>query len=1123
MRKVKMIAMLLMTLMTLTLLTGCDIPDDIVAEIKTALNSRADMNVNAAKELYNSGLITEQTYNTIAENINNNVRKMAEGLTKEETAKNMLKAVVDWRIISNCDSTNPHVLVNGVSKPKYTDDEFNSMIPTNAIAYKAGINGEPIRRSLGVNNNNASIKPIIAVDNDAVANINETLGLPICVLNTNFDNKGLDEIIEAVAQATESKNQAVLDQYFSPVYKTDANGASVPVTLIDTSKPENQVVVMSSGSPRVNDDNVVVKEVDAYYGEANADNKHDCNGSVSPMDYEGENRLGKDMIINSSYLGYPVMAVRLQEFNQDAIDLVKEKVGMSQDRYFVLNGKIYIMEYPVGYIAGFTETADRASYEPVIERSQLSINLRTGDLYKCEVDSSGNFSSDTVKISKDDPYLSYNGALSALDESKASFVIYGETGIKDGTEPAGARGGAWDLRYGDAYDKDNKEGIKVSVGRIVLRDYLEATYAPGVVAGDNLVVLGRKLRILQLAGSKENVVARFYDKEGNILGDDSAKLFIDDFADVDMLTASSPKSAYISKIQEDITTQVTTPVITIPISNKPGAGTSGGGIGGTGQGGTGGGKGSTGTVTLIESATLALYDTAAQTIELTMKNGVEPTALSVKTAVTTASVPVFIGYSVLSAEDKAAIINDVTNLLTDLYVNGAAPNRPGGSSGESSSGGSSSGGSTTPGDGDAGGGAVSNATIDTTTIDAIVNNYKEQLASAAASGVMEVKFPASGDVVSNSIASEFVDNALKRELDTFNTNLAANGSSVSNAEIKRVGDILTDKIIYMMPENYTDEAKVKISTYIQGLLKSRIINVEGRANTTARLFDIYDNLVPMAPTTTPTTTPTPAPAASSQPSSNPASSSKNNLSKIDKLDAEIINTVFCTTTFPGKLIGESDYSMTDEKPLFYAMAVKASMFNTGLFSGWVQSSDETQNSTLWWNNWLGAHGFQYKINSDNLVNYLKGNYAYELNKSGVIILDLETISKIQNEYKEQSQLETSRGIRTVFIVLGYALVAYSLILLVAWNMDVNVDLGINILEKLSFGKWVAIKDYEELPYLDTDDTHFVNFKDLLVSCIVIITVGIILILIDIIDLILMFIHLFGGIADYLSKIITGVR
>ena len=94
--------------------------------------------------------------------------------------------------------------------------------------------------------------------------------------------------------------------------------------------------------------------------------------------------------------------------------------------------------------------------------------------------------------------------------------------------------------------------------------------------------------------------------------------------------------------------------------------------------------------------------------------------------------------------------------------------------------------------------------------------------------------------------------------------------------------------------------------------------------------------------------------------------------------------------------------------------------------------------------------------------------------------------------------------------------------MIAWNVDINVDLGFNILEKMTLGKWVAVKDYEELPYMNEGDTKFMRFGQLLVSCIFIIAVGILLIQVNIINIVLTLIRALGGLSGYLSGILTGV-
>ena len=136
---------------------------------------------------------------------------------------------------------------------------------------------------------------------------------------------------------------------------------------------------------------------------------------------------------------------------------------------------------------------------------------------------------------------------------------------------------------------------------------------------------------------------------------------------------------------------------------------------------------------------------------------------------------------------------------------------------------------------------------------------------------------------------------------------------------------------------------------------------------------------------------------------------------------------------------------------------------------------------------------------------------------------LETIAKIQQEYTEEHQQGVATGMRTLFMVFGYILIAYAIILMIAWNVDVNVDLGFRILEKASFGRWVAVKSYEEMPYMNMEDTKFINFGGLLASCVGIIVTGILLITVNIVDLVLMLIQLFGGVAEYITRILTGVR
>lgn len=887
----KKIKAIVLALGMMLILTGCDIPATLQNGLSVAFSGRAEQNKDIATKLYRSGLLREDTYNQIINDIDTKLTNLPKQLgdgAHDEDMTNLLKSCVGWNLarekdhqdhVKDCKGGNcgcpwhhggsspagdinearfNHKSENTSKDPhgRAQCDTFVGGFITNWLTTKESdgwtflhiANNRIIRNNVPcIRGDGAPIKPIEVISESLVKDINEQLSVEVYALKSNVTEEGygLDQVMEAVTQAANEsdakKAEAILSNYFSAVTyidKEDGNKEK-PVTLMDENDPEQQIVrITTHDYDEAYEDEELLTFYDGiaglhYIGQTNwchYDPDHDDNFPDPSLG----NQCGIDFTLKMG--DYNQLAIRLIEFNQRAVDKISAYVGFGQDRYLVLNGHAYLMEYPIGYIDKFVESEDRTSYNSSISRSQLGFNIKTGNFSKYKTDEDGNLTNDSVVISSDDPYLTYSGALNNTATPQASLILYGETGITKDGEEVDPLNKPWDLKIGGM----TKDGLRTaSVGRIVLRDYLEATYAPGVVGDDSLIVLGRKLRIENLNGSKSNPVAKFYDKDGLEL-DGSPTLYIQDFADIPGLYASPQKVRYISGYQED-----------------------------TGD---------------VDEGT-------------------------------------------------------------------------------------------------------------------------------------------SGDTGDGTAGDDGEDS----------------GDENTGDESDDTGEVL-----------------------------------------------------------------------------------KNTLSKVDSIPKEIVSEIQVSTKFPGEKIGNSDYNEEDNKPLFYTMFVRASMFQTGLFSGWVQSTDTTKNSTVWWNDWLTAHGYQYRINTDNLVNYLKGNYAYDLAQKGIIILDLETIAKIQQDFNRDSQIETSHWMRTVFMIFGYILIGYAVIMLIAWNVDVNVDLGFNILEKLSFGKWVAIKDYDEMPYMNTTETNFVKFSELLISCIIIISIGLVLILVNVVDLILMIIQLFGGLASYISKMITGV-
>lgn len=243
------------------------------------------------------------------------------------------------------------------------------------------------------------------------------------------------------------------------------------------------------------------------------------------------------------------------------------------------------------------------------------------------------------------------------------------------------------------------------------------------------------------------------------------------------------------------------------------------------------------------------------------------------------------------------------------------------------------------------------------------------------------------------------------------------------------------------------------------------------------------------------------------------------IKKIDKLPMSNTDKIKPAIGFPSKSIGRID-NHESETPYFYAMAVKKSMFDTGLFSGWIYQTDSGGNSLTWWNDWLREHLYSYKIDKTILEEYLSGNYAYELGQQGILVLDLETIAKIQEEYNEQDKIEQNRFIRTIFMLLGATLIGYSLIMLLAWVLDTNVDLGFNILEKMTFGHYIAVTDESEIPQIDTESRRYIGFSNLVIKSCIMAVIGIVLILVDFMQIGYWLIQIFGGIAKMISRLIN---
>lgn len=494
-----------------TMLIGCGSQENIDAFIKTDVNhavvSRVGANKAIAEQLYKAGLMSEKEYNDMAKALDDSAKTyMGDSIADNEKIQSKLfEAIVDWRAPKFNGKEAVRDGKNVVIDQGLTEDEWYNAHVTSYVSKETPSDklGVPLLKGKG-----STITPITLIEPSIGEDLNKRFGYTVHVMkpmNELEGTKSVDDLMARVQSAIKSDgkvDETVLGQLFEKA--KDENGKGV--TLLDTSKAEYQIVKASSGSALVDKDNMVLGDYtkDRDYG----------------IDISGETNPGKDMILKSATTGIELLALRFIEFDKEAVDRVIAKLGMNSDQYLFVGNNVYIMEYPVYYVSEIKENKENENmYESIFSKSELSINMRTGKLMK-----------NGIYMENEDPYINIAGAKSNGEESHSSFVIIGEI-------PEGER-----LKIGD-------NSVSIRSGMVVLRDYLEGTYAPNVVSGESVVVLGRKMRVKAFSGSKAQIFAEFYDKEGKKIAGLPA-VYVSDIADMGTLASSSPKVMHLGGVGE---------------------------------------------------------------------------------------------------------------------------------------------------------------------------------------------------------------------------------------------------------------------------------------------------------------------------------------------------------------------------------------------------------------------------------------------------------------------------------------------------------------------------------------------------------------------------------------------
>lgn len=86
--------------------------------------------------------------------------------------------------------------------------------------------------------------------------------------------------------------------------------------------------------------------------------------------------------------------------------------------------------------------------------------------------------------------------------------------------------------------------------------------------------------------------------------------------------------------------------------------------------------------------------------------------------------------------------------------------------------------------------------------------------------------------------------------------------------------------------------------------------------------------------------------------------------------------------------------------------------------------------------------------------------------------------------------------------------------MLAWVVDTNVDLGFNMLERITLGKLVAVASEKEIPHIAKEENgpKYVGLSSITMIAIGSICLGITVIMVDIIQIIILIIKAVGNFA-----------
>jgi hypothetical protein len=252
------------------------------------------------------------------------------------------------------------------------------------------------------------------------------------------------------------------------------------------------------------------------------------------------------------------------------------------------------------------------------------------------------------------------------------------------------------------------------------------------------------------------------------------------------------------------------------------------------------------------------------------------------------------------------------------------------------------------------------------------------------------------------------------------------------------------------------------------------------------------------------------------------------------LEVEYKDEIFPVSQFPIKdtdnkfTVAEADaqYNNTNKsRIIMYGICVDGSMFASQLYSGWIDVAEDEEKGCLnWWNTWLEQAKYYYHIDTEALSEYLGMNYTADMlgEDKEVIILDEDTLAKIQKDMNRQDEVHRVTFIRTMFVIIGYLTMVYAFLFLAAWVIDVSTIGETKIMTIMSLGRCVAIRDKIERPFYNESNTAYLTFSDTLIRSITLLVLSLVLTRLDFIAILVKSFGKMSGVTQEIFKRIFNI-